>query len=175
MDDHPSVKRLNKLSNINLIHLGNNSKHQQIFNDILCLLKIRLSEFPPDYNSKKCNDLLVYICNLIEELTKNDKKPNKKEIVLRLYKHLFNSDEKELNDLSATIDFICNNSLVNQIPKSKKLFQFIKKKKKIFINLKSYIKNNIINTCTQAVLTKYGMNAIQATVLIIECSHAINK
>ena len=32
MDDHPSVKRLNKLSNINLIHLGNNSKHQQIFN-----------------------------------------------------------------------------------------------------------------------------------------------
>ena len=57
MDDHPSVKRLNKLSNINLIHLGNNSKHQQIFNDILCLLKIRLSEFPPDYNSK---NVMIY-------------------------------------------------------------------------------------------------------------------
>ncbi len=96
-------------------------------------LKIRLSEFPPDYNSKKCNDLLVYICNLIKELTKNDKKPNKKEIVLRLYKHLFNSDEKELNELSATIDFICNNSLVNQIPRSKKLFQFIKKKTKKYL------------------------------------------
>ncbi len=133
MDNHPSVKRLNKLVNLNLIDLGNNAKKQQIFGDIMALLKIKLSEFPPNHNAKHCNDFLVYICNLIEEITKNDKKPNKKEIVLRLYKHLFNSDEKELNDLSATIDFICNNSLVNQIPKSKKLFQFIKKKKKKYL------------------------------------------
>ncbi len=59
MNENPSVKRLNKLVNLYLIHLGNNSKNQQIFNDILCLLKIRLSEFPPDYNSKKCNDLVL--------------------------------------------------------------------------------------------------------------------
>ncbi len=110
MDNHPSVKRLNKLVNLNLIDLGNNAKKQQIFGDIMALLKIKLSEFPPNHNAKHCNDFLVYICNLIEEITKNDKKPNKKEIVLRLYKHLFNSDEKELNGLSTTIDFICNNS-----------------------------------------------------------------
>ncbi len=69
---------------------------------------------------------------MIYSLTKNDKKPNKKEIVLRQNKHLFNSDEKELNDLSSTIDFICNNSLVYQKPKSKKLFSFIKKNKNIY-------------------------------------------
>ncbi len=93
-----------------------------------------------------------------------------------MYKHLFNSDEKELNDLSSTIDFICNNSLVNQIPKSKKLFQFIKKKnKKIFINIKDYIQSNIINSISQYIFTKYGINVLQTTILIIECSNALNK
>jgi hypothetical protein len=108
MDNHPSVKRLNKLVNLNLIDLGNNAKKQQIFGDIMALLKIKLSEFPPNHNAKHCNDFLVYICNLIEEITKNDKKPNKKEIVMKLYKHLFNSDENELNDLSvcAPISFV---------------------------------------------------------------------
>ncbi len=130
MDDNPSLRRLNKLANINLIDLSNNAKQQQIFNDILNLLKIKLSEFPPSYNSKKCSDLLVFICNIVEEISKKEKKTNKNEIVLNLYKHLFNSSDDDLNDLSSTIDFICNNSLVNQIPKSKKLFQFIKKKTK---------------------------------------------
>ena len=53
--------------------------------------------------------------------------------MLKLYKHLFNSSDDDLTELSSTIDFICQNNLVNQIPKTKKLFQFIKKKtKKIF-------------------------------------------
>ncbi len=150
-------------------------KKQQIFGKNVALLKIKLSEFPPNHNAKHCNDFLVYICNLIEEITKNDKKPNKKEIVMKLYKHLFNSDEKELNDLSTTIDFICNNSLVNQIPKSKKLFSFIKKNKKIFINIKDYIQSNIINSISQYIFTKYGINVLQTTILIIECSNALNK
>ena len=133
MDDNPSLRRLNKLANINLIDLSNNAKQQQIFNDILNLLSIRLREFPPGHNSKKCSDLLVYICNLIEEITKHDKKPNKKDIVLKLYKHLFNSSDADLNEISQSIDFICQNNLVNKIAKSKKLFEFIKKKtKKLF-------------------------------------------
>ncbi len=71
MDENPSVKRLNKLANINLIDLSNNAKHQQIFKDFINLLKIKLSEFSPSHNAKKCSDLLVYICNLIEEITKH--------------------------------------------------------------------------------------------------------
>ena len=55
MDDNPSLRRLNKLANINLIDLSNNAKQQQIFNDILNLLSIRLREFPPGHNSKKCS------------------------------------------------------------------------------------------------------------------------
>ena len=128
MDDNPSLRRLNKLANINLIDLSNNAKQQQIFNDILNLLKIKLSEFPPSYNSKKCSDLLVFICNIVEEISKKEKKPNKKEIVLKLYKHLFNSSDDDLIELSTTIDFICQNNLVNHIKKSKKLFFFVKKR-----------------------------------------------
>ncbi len=119
--------------------------------------------------------IVVYICNLIEEITKKEKKPNKKEIVLNLYKHLFNSSDDELNDLSATIDFICNNSLVNQIPKSKKLFSFIKKKQKNIYKIKDYIQSNIINSISQYIFTKYGINVLQTTILIIECSNALNK
>ena len=132
-DDNPSLRRLNKLANINLIDLSNNAKQQQIFNDILNLLKIKLSEFPPGHNLKKCSDFLVYICNIVEEISKKDKRPNKKDIVLKLYKHLFNSSDDEINEISQSIDFICQNNLVNQIKKSKKLFFFVKKKVKQYL------------------------------------------
>ncbi len=81
MDNHPSVKRLNKLVNLNLIDLGNNAKKQQIFGDVMTLLKIKLSEFPPNHDSKHCNDFLFYICNLIEEM----KKKIRNQIKKRLY------------------------------------------------------------------------------------------
>ncbi len=75
-----SIKRLNKLANINLIDLSNNAKQQQIFNDILNLLKIKLSEFPPSYNSKKCSDLLVFICNIVEEISKKEKNQTRRKL-----------------------------------------------------------------------------------------------
>ncbi len=43
------------------------------------------------------------------------------------------------------------------------------------MNIKDYIQSNIINSISQAIFTKYGINALQATLLIIECSNILNK
>ncbi len=81
-------------------------------------------------------------------------------MALKLYKNLFNSTEADLTELSSTIDFICSNNLVQQIAKSKKLFFFLKKQKKIFLNVQSYISNSISTGCKEILFTKYGMFAL---------------
>jgi len=127
-----SKRRLSKLCNLDLIDLNHNARKQRIFNDILVLLQSKVSEFPPSYNLRLCNEFLTFTCCLVEEVTKNDKKPNKKEIVIKLFKHLFNIDTAEEILIDKSIDFICANGLVKGIDKSKKIFHFVKKKVKKF-------------------------------------------
>jgi hypothetical protein len=125
-----SINRLNKMCNLNLIDLKNANKKQQIFCDILNLLKSKISEFPPNSNLRLCSEFLAFVCNILEEVHKDEKKVNKKEICINLYRHLFNITEPEAKILESTIDFIHANNLINTIPKAKKVFFSLKKKAK---------------------------------------------
>lgn len=125
-----SINRLNKLCNLNLIDLKNANKKQQIFNDVLNLLKSKVSEFPPNSNLRLCSEFLSFVCNILEEVHRDEKKVDKKSICINLYRHLFNITEAEAKILESTIDFIHSNGLINAIPKTKKIFHCIKKKAK---------------------------------------------
>lgn len=125
-----SITRLNKLCNLNLIDMKNANKKQQIFNDVLNLLKSKLCELPPNSNLRLCNEFLSFVCNILEEVHKDEKKIDKKSICINLYRHLFNITDAEAKILESTIDFIHANGLINAIPKTKKIFHVLKKKAK---------------------------------------------
>jgi len=125
-----SINRLNKICNLNLIDLKNANKKQQIFNDVLNLLKSKVSEFPPNSNLRLCSEFLSFVCNILEEVHRNEKKVDKKSICINLYRHLFNITDAEAKILESTIDFIHSNKLINTIPKTKKVFFSLKKKAK---------------------------------------------
>ena len=127
-----SKRRLSKLCNLDLIDLNHNARKQRIFNDILILLQSKVAEFPPHYNLRLCNEFLTFTCCLVEEVTKNDKKPDKKELVIQIFKRLFNIDPAEVVLIEKSIDFLCANGLVKGIDKSKKMFFFVKKRLKKF-------------------------------------------
>ena len=75
-----SINRLNKMCNLNLIDLKNANKKQQIFNDILNLLRSKISEFPPNSNLRLCSEFLVFVTNILEEVHRGERKINKKEL-----------------------------------------------------------------------------------------------
>ena len=125
-----SINRLNKMCNLNLIDLKNANKKQQIFNDILNLLRSKISEFPPNSNLRLCSEFLVFVTNILEEVHRGERKINKKELCVNLYKALFNLTDNECHILESMIDFVHANGLINAIPKTKKIFHMIKKKAK---------------------------------------------
>ena len=82
---------------------------------------------------QKDKELLIFIMNCIEN-TVDGKKIDKKTFVIEILVKIFPeiSTEEQL-EISDTIDFICNNRLIQQIP-------FVKKYSSIFTN---YIKNKL--------------------------------
>jgi len=127
-----SKRRLNKRCNLDLIDVANSSKRAQLFNDILNLLRVKLTEYPPHHILRTCNEFLVFCCNLIEESHRDEKKPDKKAIVINLYKHLFNTTDAENKLIESAIDFIHQNGLIHAIPKTKKIIYSLKKRIKSF-------------------------------------------
>ena len=82
---------------------------------------------------KNNNELLIFIMNCVEN-TINSKKIDKKVLVIEIFSKLFpNVTSEELIIIGESIDFICNNGLIQAIP-------FIKKYTGIFSN---YIKTKL--------------------------------
>jgi len=121
-----SQERLSKL-NVDLINPKNNLLKSQKFNDILVLLKQKIAEYPPNHILKQCNEFLLYVCKVVEEVVVKADKINKKEFVIDLFKQLFSLNDSESKLVSSSIDFLWSNGLISKIKTSKKLWNMIKK------------------------------------------------
>jgi hypothetical protein len=83
-----SQERLSKL-NVDLINPKNSLLKSQKFNDILVLLKQKIAEYPSNHIFKQCNEFLLYVCKVVEEVVVKADKINKKEFVVDIFKLLF--------------------------------------------------------------------------------------
>ena len=99
-----SVERL-KIKNLDLINPKNSLLKNQKFNDILILLRQKISEYPAAYNLKLCQEFLLYCCKVVEEVVLKIDKINKKEFVIDLFKALFSLNDAECKLLGVSIDF----------------------------------------------------------------------
>lgn len=122
-----SVDRLSNKVDVDLINPKNNLLKAQKFNDVLALLKQKVAEYPTTYVLKQCNEFLLYVCKIIEEVIIKADKVNKKDMVIDLFKALFSITEPESKLLSNSIDFLHSNGMINKIKNTKKMWNCVKK------------------------------------------------
>lgn len=124
----PSVARLEKVVDLNLIKPKNALLKSQRFNDLLLLLRQKVAEYPATHNLKSCQEFLLYVTKIVEELVKKSEGINKKELVINLFKALFALPEAEVKVLDASIEFLWSNGLICKISSSKKAVSWLRKK-----------------------------------------------
>ena len=124
----PSVARLEKVVDLNLIKPKNALLKSQRFNDLLVLLRQKFAEYPATHNLKVCQEFLLYVTKIVEELVKKAEGINKKELVINLFKALFSLNDSEAKILDASIEFIWSNGLICKISSSKKAVRWLRKK-----------------------------------------------
>jgi hypothetical protein len=122
-----SVDRLSSQINVDLINPKNNLLKVQKFSDVLALLKQKVVEYPTSHILKQCNEFLLFVCKIVEEVVVKSDKVNKKEFVVDLFKQLFSLTEPESKAIGLSVDFLWANNLICKIKTSKKLFNFVKK------------------------------------------------
>lgn len=123
-----SLTRLEKKVNLNLIKPQNNLKKAQLLNDLLVVLKQKIADYPASHNLKICNEFLLMVCKLVEEVIKKSDLINKKQLVLDLFKSIFNLSPPELVVLDNAVEFLWSNGLICKIPVVKKCQKWVQKK-----------------------------------------------
>jgi len=123
-----SQTRLEQKVDLNLLKPKNALKKSQLSNDLLVVLKARVAEHPTTYQLKLCQEFLLYVTKIVEELVKKSDGINKKELVKDLFKQLFNLQPPELLVLDSAIQFLFDNKLICKVARSKKVVRFLKKK-----------------------------------------------
>ena len=113
-----------------LLYLKNNMDKHNIYYSLLKLVteKIRLI---PNYEILKNEiELVLLVCNIIENIVKKNKKTkiDKKQLVIDIFTTVF-GNQIDILSLKITIDFLFNNKLIKQIS----LKKYIKSKSLYFI------------------------------------------
>jgi hypothetical protein len=92
-------------------HLASDLK----FNEAKEKILKRIEEFPNIQKYRNDIEFLLLVCNLIEHLIIKKDKVDKKELLLDIYKKVFNVDSGEISSLSKNIDFLLANGKIKKV------------------------------------------------------------
>ena len=114
----------------------NKIKQLQKKEKIKKLVVEKLSEIPTLNNLKLAgqidSELVIYVCNCIENSVKKEYGIDKKELVVEILSSVIQIDDREKNALRESVQFLFENSLIKKIPILKKarlgVLGWIKKK-----------------------------------------------
>jgi len=123
-----SSERLKSKVDLELLKPKHSLKKSQLANDLLVVLRQKVSEYPATHQLKSCSEFILFCAKLIENLVLKKDKIDKKQLVLDVFKQLFNLQPPELVLLDATVEFLWSNGLICKIPLSKKSINWIKRK-----------------------------------------------
>ena len=128
MSDSSSQSRLQKLGEIDLVKPQHTLKKSQLLNDLLIVLRQKVSDYPASHNLKGCSEFLLYCCRLVENVVLKKQKIDKKDLVKDIFKQLFNLQPLEIVALDSAIQFLWDNQLISKVPAVKKAVRWFKKK-----------------------------------------------
>jgi len=111
-----------------LISPKNVLKKQQLLQDLLVHLRAKIQEYPATHNLKSCNEFVLYCCKIVENSVVKKQKIDKKQLVLDVFKILFNLQPLEITALDASIEFLHSNGLISKVKVVKKARAWFLKK-----------------------------------------------
>ena len=90
-------------------------KHKQ---ELMNVVIEKITEIKDHLLLKLDNELLIFVCSCIENGLKVKKKGdvNKKELCLEIYQKVFSLNSVEKEQISKSIDFLCDNKMIEKIP-----------------------------------------------------------
>lgn len=128
-----SNARIEKTVDLTLIKPKNQLLKAQRLNDLINIVKQKALEFPVSHNLKVCQEFLLMVCNLVEEIVKKSDKINKKELVINVLKSVLSLNEPESKVVDASIEFLWGNGLIQKVASTKKAVRWLKKKGACFL------------------------------------------
>ena len=90
-------------------------KHKQ---ELMNAIVEKITEIKDHLTLKLDNELLIFVCSCIENGLKVKKKGevNKKELCLEIYQKIFSINANEKEQISKSIDFLCDNKMIEKVP-----------------------------------------------------------
>ena len=92
-------------------HLASDLK----FNEAKEKILERVKEFPNIQKYRNDIEFLLLVCNMIEHIIVKKDKIDKKELLLEVFKKLFDIDMGEVNAISKNIDFLLQNGKIKKV------------------------------------------------------------
>ena len=96
----------------------NNIKSHVIFNKTVDQIIEELKkEIPKIHEMKEQTELILVICNCVENIIKKSDNCDKKKIVIEVMKSLFNLNNEEITKLDSSIECFWSNNMITKIKK----------------------------------------------------------
>lgn len=123
------------MENLNFVKLKNNLKHLDLEKQIIEAIDQKIKRLPNYAELKHNPELVLLVCNLLENSIDNRKskiKVDKKLLVLKVLTATFNYNEQDKKQIDQTIEFLHSNKRIKKVSTFRKIssmvWEWLKKK-----------------------------------------------
>jgi len=116
-----SVERLSKVVDVDLVSLKNSLVKDQRVADLNIVVKDKIASLPPGVSYKNNNELILYVCKLVENVVCKKDGLNKKDLVINILRPLLALNDAEAKLTGDIIEFLHSNGMIHKIKQVKKL------------------------------------------------------
>lgn len=116
-----SVERLSKVADVDLVSFKHSLIKDQRIADLNIIVKDKIASLPPNVSYKNNNELILYVCKLVENVVCKKDNINKKDLVINILRPLLNLNDVEAKLTSDIIEFLHSNGMIHKIKQVKKI------------------------------------------------------
>jgi glycerol-3-phosphate cytidylyltransferase-like family protein len=104
----------------------NNIKSHVIFNKTVeQIIEELKKEIPKIHEMKEQPELILMICNAVENIIKKSDNCDKKKIVIEVMKSLFNLNNDEITKVDSSIECFWSNNMITKIKRIEKVSKIV--------------------------------------------------
>jgi hypothetical protein len=129
-----SVERLGKVTTVDLISFKHSLVKDQRIADLNIIVKDKIASLPLGVSYKNNNELILYVCKLVENVVCKKDNINKKDLVINILRPLLALNDAEAKLTGDIIEFLHSNGMIHKIKQVKKIKNSVISwfKKKVF-------------------------------------------
>ena len=121
-----SVERLGKVADVDLISFKHSLVKDQRIADLNIIVKDKIASLPPNVSYKNNNELILYVCKLVENVVCKKDNLNKKDLVINILRPLLALNDAEAKLTGDIIEFLHSNGMIHKIKQVKKIKSSVK-------------------------------------------------